>query len=102
MIRSTSDVIRSRYNYISNSVRSQTRNDTEEHVSSLSKDYFDTPKPLWRWLNSHKGNRSPVPPLSHSDRNVIEDASKAEEFNVYFSSVFTKDDGSDISTFRNL
>ena len=60
--------------------------DTEYHVSSLSKDYFDTPKPLWRWLNSHKGNRSPVP---HGDRNVTEDASKAEEFNTYFSSVFT-------------
>ena len=82
MIRSTSDVIRSRYNYISNLFRSQTRKDTEEHVSSLSKDYFDTPKPLWRWLNSHKGNQSPVPPLSHGDKNVIEDASKAEEFNA--------------------
>ena len=100
MIRSTSDVIRSRYNYISNLVLSQTRKDTEAHVSSLSKDYFNTPKPLWRWLNSHKENQSPVPPLSHGDRDVIEDASKAEEFNTYFSSVFTDDDGSDISTLQ--
>ena len=101
MIKSTSYVIKSRYNYISNLVQSQTRKDTEDHVSiSLSKDYFDAAKPSWRWLNSHKGNRSPVPPLSHGGRNVIENASKVEAFNAYFISMFTDDDGSDISTLQ--
>ena len=52
---------------------------------------------LWRWLDLHKGNRSPVPLLSHGDRYAIENASKAEAFSAYFSSVFT-DDCSDIST----
>ena len=40
-----------------------------------------------------------MPPLLHG----IEDASKAckaEEFNTYFSSVFTGDDGSDTSTLQ--
>ena len=41
-----------------------------------------------------------MPPLSHGDRKVIEDTSKAEAFNAYFSSVFTDDDGSDISTLQ--
>ena len=100
MIKSTSDVIKSRYNHISNLVQSQTRKGTKDHVSSLSKNYFDAPKPSWRWLNSHKGNLSPVSPLSHGDRNVIENASKAEAFNAYFSSMFNDDDGSDISTLQ--
>ena len=47
-----------------------------------------------------KGIRSPVHPLSHGDRKVIEGTSKAEAFNAYFSSVFTDDDGSDISTLQ--
>ena len=72
MIKYTSNVIRS--SIIILAIR-QTRKDTEDHVSSLSNDYFDTPKTLWRWFNSNKWNRSPVPPLSHSNRNVIEDVS---------------------------
>ena len=53
----------------------QTRKNTEDLISSLSNDYFDTPKSLWRWFNLHKGNQSPMPPLSHSNRNVIEHVS---------------------------
>ena len=97
----TSDVIRSRYKCISNLVRSQTRKDTENYVSTLSKSYFDSPKIFWRWLNSFKGSRSPIPPLLHHDSYVTEDSHKAEAFNAYFSSVFTVDDGSEISTLRN-
>ena len=96
----TSDVIKSRYKQISNLVRSRTRQDTEAHVSNLSKQYFDSPKPFWRWLHSFKGNRSPIPPLLHNDENLTEDSNKAEAFNAYFSSVFTVDDGSDIPGLR--
>ena len=101
MIKSpTSDVIRSRYKYLSNLVRSRTRKDTEDYVSMLSKDYFVSPKPFWRWLNSYKGRHTSIPPLLHHNSHVSDDISKAEAFNAYFSSVFTVDDGSDISTLQ--
>ena len=98
MVKSpTSDVIKSKYKQISNLVRSRTRQDTEAHVSNLSKQYFDSPKPFWRWLHYFKGNRSPIPPLLHNDENLTEDSNRAE---AYFSSVFTVDDGSDIPGLR--
>ena len=53
------------------------------------------------WLNSFKGSRTPIPPLLHDDSYVTEDLHKAEAFNAYFSSVFTVDDGSDISSYRD-
>ena len=71
MIKSpASDMIRSRYKHISNLVRSRTRKDTEDYVSTLSKGYFDSPKPFWRWLNSFKGNCTLIPPLSRDDSFV--------------------------------
>ena len=74
MVKSpTSDFIKSKYKQISNLVRSRTRQDTEAHVSNLSKQYFDSPKPFWRWLHSFKGNCSPIPPLLHNDENLTED-----------------------------
>ena len=101
MIKSpTSDVIRSRYKHISNLVWSRTRKDTEDYISALSKGYFVSPKPFWRWLNSFKGRHAPIPPLLHHDNYVTNDTPKAEAFNAYFSSVFTVDDGSDISKLR--
>ena len=101
MVKSpTSDVLRRRYKHISNLVRSYTRKDTEDYVSTLSKSYFDSPKMFWRWLNSLKGRRTPIPPLLHNDIYVTEDLHKVEAFNTYFSSVFTVDVGSDSSTLR--
>jgi len=94
--QSPSDEIKLKYKQISNLVRFKTRQDTESHVSSLSNKYFDSPKPFWRWLNSFKGNRSPIPPLVQNNDNVSGDTQKAENFNAYFSSVFTADDGSDV------
>ena len=96
LIKSPSDGIKFRYKQISNLVRFKTRQDTESHVSSLSNKFFGSPKPFWRWLNSFKGNRSPIPPLLHNNDNVTVDTLKAETFNAYFSSVFTVDDGSDV------
>ena len=104
MIKSTSDVIKSRYNYTYIlAIWFNLRQERILKIMHLSfQRLFDTPKPSWRWLDSHnyKGNRSPVPPLSHGDRNVIENVSKAEAFNAYFSSMFIDDDGSDISTLQ--
>ena len=90
----------SRYKQLSILVRSRTRQDTESHVSSLSSQYSDSPKPFWRWLNTSKGGRSPIPTLLHNNSKVTEDSQKAEAFNTYFSSVFTVDDGSDVSKLK--
>ena len=74
MVKSpTSDVIRSRYKYLSNLVRSRTRKDTEDYVSMLSNDYFVSPKPFWRWLNSYKGRHTSIPPLLHHNGHVSDD-----------------------------
>ena len=71
MIKSpTSDVIRSRYKHISNLVQSRTRKDTEDYISRLSKGYFATPKPFWRWLNSFKGRHAPIPTLLYHDNHA--------------------------------
>ena len=49
MIKSpNSDVIKTRYKCISNLVRSKTRKDTEDYVSTLSNGYLDSPKIFWR------------------------------------------------------
>ena len=96
----SSDFIKSKYKQLSNLVQSRTRQDTESHVSSLSSQYSDSPKPFLRWLNSSKGGRSPIPTLLHNNAKVTEDSQKAEAFNTYFSSVFTVDDGSDVSKLK--
>ena len=81
MIKSpTSAVITSRYKCISNLVRSSTRKDTEVYVSNLSKGYSASPKVFWRWLNSFKGRRTPIPPLSCGDNCIVEDVPKADLF----------------------
>ena len=93
--------IKSRYKRISNLVRFKPRKDTELHVSSLSNKYFDSPKPFWRGSTLSKvRNRSRTPPLLQNNDTLTADTQKAETFNVYFSSVFTADDGSDVLMLR--
>ena len=103
MVKSpTSEVAKSKkvkVKQVSNLVRSKTRQDIETHVSNLSKQYSESPKPFsWRWLNS---SHSPIPPLLHQNGNISDDSHKAEVINAYFSSVFTADDGSDIANLRD-
>ena len=42
-------------------------------MSMLSKDYFISPKPFWRWLNSYKGRHTSLPPLLHHNGHVSDD-----------------------------
>ena len=67
----------------------------------MSAGYSNSPKTFWRWLNSFRSSRPPLPPVLHNNSYVTEDLQKTETFNDHFSSVFTTDDGSDISELRN-
>ena len=48
------------------------------------------PKQFWRWINTVKGYRNPIPPLRDCGNTITEDSDKASLFNKYFCSVFTK------------
>ena len=58
--------------------------------------YSSNPKKFWSWLNSSKGKRDPIPLLRHNDVPILEDSAKADIFNQYFHSVFTKEDISNL------
>ena len=41
-----------------------------------------TPKIFWRWFNSFKGSRTPLPPPLLDNSYITEDSHKAEAFNA--------------------
>ena len=86
-----------KYKKLSNAVRKCCRDDTIKHSVSVSGDYHSNPKRFWRWINSIKRFRSPIPLLSHAGCDVASDADKVSVFNQYFCSVFTKEHTSDSS-----
>ena len=100
MKRLGSDLLKAKYKAISNLVRSQTRKDTLDHVTNLSKSYFANSKKFRNFLNSIKGSRHPIPPLKHNDSSVSDDSSKANIFNQFFHSVFTVEDNNSLSELR--
>ena len=89
-----------KYKHISNLVRRKTRADAKQHVSLLSNLQSSNPKQFWRWINSIKGYRSPLPPLS-SGQLITDNTAKAEVFNQYFNSVFTDESLSDLSSVKS-
>ena len=76
---------------IENSVMLCIWDDTIKHSVSVSASYHSNPKRFWRWINLVKRFRTPIPPLSHTGHNISDDAEKANVFNQYFCSVFTKE-----------
>ena len=50
-----SDLLKAKYKAISKLVCSQTRKDTSDHVTNLSKSYFANSKKFWNFLNSAVG-----------------------------------------------
>ena len=94
--RNPSSALYGRYRELSNIVRKCCRDDTIKHSVSVSADYHSNPKRFWRWINSVKKFRSPIPPLSHADCDIANDVDKANVFNQYFCSVFTKENTSNL------
>ena len=64
----------------------------------MCKQSYANPKQFWRWINSVKGYRDPIPALHNSGTTVTKDSAKASLFNKYFSSVFTKEDTSNLDS----
>lgn len=54
---------------------------------------------FWSLLRSKTSCRPQIPALHVNSQTIVEDSEKAEEFNKYFSSVFTTDDGRPPATF---
>ena len=81
-----------KYRRISNLVRCMTRSDTKLHAETICHHFHDNPRKFWNWVNSSKGRRNPIPPLLSDDISVSDDKAKANIFNCYFHSVFTRED----------
>ena len=89
-----------KYKHISNLVRRKSRAEAKQHVSVLSNLQLSNPKQFWRWINSVKGYRSPLPPLS-CGQSITDDDAKAEVFNQCFNSVFTDESLSDLYSVKS-
>lgn len=100
MKHSRTDANVRKYKHISNLVRRKTRADVKQQISLLSSLQSSKPKQFWKWINSVKGYRTPLPPLL-CDRLITEDTAKAEVFNQYFNSVFTDESLSDLSSIKS-
>ena len=100
MKHSNSDVVKSKYKAVNNLVRSKTRQDTADYISSLSNSYSVSAKKFWNFVNSVKGCRQPPPPLNCSGKLISDDLEKATIFNEYFNSVFTTEDCSSLTSLR--
>ena len=80
------------YNRLRNKVRAATRFDFMTYVDSITKDLHHRQKVFWSWINKIRACRNPIPPINHNDQVVTSDSTKANLFNQYFVSVFTKED----------
>ena len=70
-------------------------------VANFSSSQLSNRKQLWRWINSVKGYRRPLPPLQKEDSLITNDYAKATAFNQYFQSVFTNEWLSDLSSLQS-
>ena len=89
-----------KYRRVSNLVRHMTRSDTKLHAENICHHFHDNPRKFWSWVNSSKGRRNPIPPLLSDDTSVSDDRAKANIFNYYFHSVFTREDMSSFDVLK--
>ena len=90
-----------KYRRISNLVRHMTRSDTKVYAEKICQHFHDNPRKFWNWINSSKGRRNPIPPLLDDNISVADDRAKANIFNHYFHSVFTREDMSSFDTLKD-
>ena len=86
----------SKYRTLSNKVRSMTRRDTKLYADRVCQDCYKNPKRFWAWLNSSKNSRTQIPPITVAGEQLTDTRTKANEFNQFFHSVFTKERTSDL------
>ena len=90
----------SKYRVLSNNVRRLTRRDTKLYTDKVCQDCHKNPKKFWSWINSSKGKRAQIPPITVSGVQITAPVAKANEFNQYFHSVFTKEQIADLPSLR--
>jgi len=56
------------------------------------------PKQFWRWINTGKGYREPIPLLHNCGNTITKDSEKASLFNKYFCSVFSQENTSNLDS----
>ena len=82
------------YNQLRNKVRAATRFDFKVFVDSITEKLHQSSKPFWNWINKIRACHNPIPAINDKDQVVTSDSAKANLFNQYFVSVFTKEDTS--------
>ena len=88
------------YNKIRNEVTAATRSDRICFERNISKEVKNNNKIFWRYVNSQRKTKATIPDLKRKDGTfATTDADKAEILNKQFSSVFTREDLTDIPTF---
>jgi len=70
------------------------------YTDKVCQDCHKNPKKFWSWINSSKGKRAQIPPITVSGVQITAPVAKANEFNQYFHSVFTKEQIADLPSLR--
>ena len=53
-----------KYRSLSDTVCSMTRRDTRTYTERICQDFTTNPRKFWAWVNSSKGRRTPIPPIT--------------------------------------
>ena len=73
-----------------------TRFDFKAFVDLITDCLHQRTKPFWNWINKIRACRNPILAINYKDQVVTSDSAKANIFNQYFVSVFTKEDVSNV------
>ena len=85
------------YNNIRNEVTSKVRSDRLAFERNISKEIKNNNKVFWRYVNANRSSKASIPDLKRPDgTKACSDEDKAEVLNNQFSSVFTKEDTSNL------
>ena len=86
-----------RFTQVKNELRALTRKLRFNLEKKIAKDIKTSPKQFWAYVNSRTKTRKMIPALTKDDGSIANTAKeKAETLNIFFSSVFTKEDTNNI------
>ncbi len=91
-----------RFKNLSNTVRDLTRKHHHDHLDTITSNLHTNPKPFWNWIIRIRNGISCIPDLSYQGLSLSKVADKANAFNYYFISVFTKEKMNQLNSLRNI
>ena len=87
------------YHRMKKQVQYECRKAHEQYISELvNPESQCINKRFWTYIKNQRNDPSGVPPLNKDGSLILDDYAKANELNDYFTSVFTKEDTSQIPT----